>query len=182
MSESLSPWMTIAGGGDSRFFDLERLILAPEGRPGHGSGHVEHLGNFFQSKSSAARVRHDSSLMKKIAIGFLHTPVGDLRTRNFIAWPRKSGTTKQFKRRRAAKTRALVAKQGDTFSGWGARFGDGWHDNYPGAKRRWVQADRPLWFLAFEVKPAWQGLSCGQNYFLQKICHVYAGRSSSSHW
>jgi len=59
--------------------------------------------------------------------------------------------------------RALGDTQSDTFPGWGARFRDGWHNNYPGAKRRWVHAPAgPLWFLAFEVKPAWQGLSCGK--------------------
>ncbi len=102
--------------------------------------------------------------MRKLAIGFLQTPVRDLRTAKFHRLASKVGNGQTVQARRAAKTRALVAKQGDTFSGWGARFGDGWHDNYPGAKRRWVQAAAgPLWFLAFEVKPAWQGLSCGEN-------------------
>jgi hypothetical protein len=40
---------------------------------------------------SSTRVRHDSSLMRKIAIGFLHTPVGDLRTAKFHRLASKVG-------------------------------------------------------------------------------------------
>ncbi len=148
--------------------------------PGPGSsGHVEHFGNFLPSKSFAARARHDSSLMRKIAIGFLQTPVGELRTAKFHRLASKVGNDQQFRRRRAAKTRALVATQGDTFSGWGARFGDGWHNNYPGAKRRSVHAAAgPLWSLAFEVKPAWQGLSCWKNDTFCKKTSLLCGAES----
>ena len=50
----------------------------PEGRPGHISGHVEHLGNFFPIKSSAMRPKHGSTLMRKFAARFLQTPIGEL--------------------------------------------------------------------------------------------------------
>ena len=57
--------------------------------------------------------------------GFSTLRLATYEPRNLIAWLRKSGTTKQFRRRRADKTRALVATRMDTFSGWRARFGDG---------------------------------------------------------
>ncbi len=37
----------------------------PEGRPGHSSGHVEHLGNFLPSKSSVMRAKHGFDSLEK---------------------------------------------------------------------------------------------------------------------
>jgi hypothetical protein len=50
----------------------------PEGRPGHSSGHVKHLGNFLPVKSSAMRAKHGSTLIRKLVTKFLQTPVGEL--------------------------------------------------------------------------------------------------------
>ena len=55
----------------------------PEGRPGHSSGHVKHLGNFLPIKSSAMRAKHGSTLIRKLVTRFLQTPVGELRTTKF---------------------------------------------------------------------------------------------------
>ena len=55
----------------------------PEGRPGHSSGQVEHLGNFLPIKSFAMRAKHSSTLMRKFATRLLQTPVGELRTTKF---------------------------------------------------------------------------------------------------
>ena len=58
----------------------------------------------------------------------------------------------------AARTKALVARQGDTLSGRGEGFGDGRHNNYLGARRRAVHAIRAcrpvsVYFLS-TLKPA----------------------------
>src|ERR1700758_2325164 len=52
-------------------FSTVRPEFTPKGSLGHASGQVEHFGNFLPSKSFAIRARHDSTLVKKTAIGFL---------------------------------------------------------------------------------------------------------------
>lgn len=126
--------------------------------------------------------KHDSTPIRKLAIRFLQTPAGELRTAKFrcLAW--ESEMTKSVRRRRAARTRTRVnAHRVARFLVWRTRFRDGWHNNYPGLGHRMARRPQaPLWLLAFEVKPAWQDLTCGEKcYFLQRKHRFFAGPNLS---
>jgi hypothetical protein len=91
VSESVSPWMTIAGGGDSPFFDLERLISRQKVARATVRVMWSTSATSFQA-NPLRRARHGSTLMRKIAIRFLQTPVGELRTAKFHRLASKVGS------------------------------------------------------------------------------------------
>ncbi len=65
--------------------------------------------------------------------GFSKLRLVNYEPRKVIAQRQMCGTSKQFRRRWATQTRAIVATQGYSFLSLGARFGDGWHNDRPGA-------------------------------------------------
>jgi hypothetical protein len=74
--------------------------------------------------------------MQERFFGFLHTPVGDLRTAKFHRLASKVGNG-QIQAKTGCQDESTSRQVRRHVFWWGARFGDGWHDNYPGAKRRW---------------------------------------------
>ena len=74
--------MTIAGGADAPFFDLERLISRQKVAPAAPRVMRSTLAISFQL-TSATRAKHGSTLIRKIAASLRQTPVGELRTMKF---------------------------------------------------------------------------------------------------
>lgn len=84
--------------------------------------------------------------------------------RHFFAQRQICGTAKQFRRRWATQTRAILGTRGYRFLSLGARFGDGWHNNRPGVSSPRSTGLRPrLGTCFYPVKPGCDHLSCGEN-------------------
>ena len=88
--------------------------------------------------------------------------------------------TKPFRRRWAAQTRAIVATHRGHVFWWGGRGSGmaGISTTLVLSGARSNAAAGPLWFLAFEVKPAWQGLSCWKNDTFCKKTSLLCGAES----
>jgi len=111
--------------------------------------------------------------------GFSITPVGELRTE--ILSPSlecggdqtvqtKMGCPDESNSRHTQRTRFLVGGRGSGMAGISTTL------VLSGARSN--AAAGPLWFLAFEVKPAWQGLSCWKNDTFCKKTSLLCGAES----
>jgi len=114
--------------------------------------------------------------------GFSKLRLVNYERRNFIAQRQMCGTTKQFRRRWATQTRAIVTTQGYSFLSLGARFGDGWHNNRPGASSpQSAGLQRPGLVLALTgLNPAASTLVAENVTFCAKKPLFYAARVSLS--
>jgi hypothetical protein len=114
--------------------------------------------------------------------GFPKLRLVNYERRNFIAQRQICGKTKHFRGRRATQTRAIVATQGYSFLSSRARFGDGWHNNRPGASSpQSTGLQRPGLVLALtELNPAASTLVAENVTFCAQKPLFYAARVSLS--